>query len=86
ELKVEIGQSAIQAAQAARVLQHALEAAGSLDRAALIKGLKAVDIPFGHQHLYLARPQGLKFGEDRMPADSTALMIQWLANQQQQVV
>ncbi|MGL4285316.1 MAG: ABC transporter substrate-binding protein [Phreatobacter sp.] len=86
ELKVEIGQSAIQAAQAARVLQHALEAAGGLDRAALMKGLKAVDIPFGHPHLYLARPQGLKFGEDRMPADSTALMIQWLANQQQQVV
>lgn len=86
DLKVEIGQAAVQAAQAARVLQHALEAAGGLDRAALMKGLRAVDIPFGHEHLYLARPQGLKFGADRMPADSTALMIQWLADQQQQVV
>ena len=86
DLKVEIGQAAIQAAQGARVIQHVLEAAGGADKESLMKGMKAMKIPFGHPDLYLARPNGLSFADDRMLADSSALMIQWLPNQQQEVV
>lgn len=85
DLKV-IGQAAIQAAQAARVIQDVLERAGSPDKAAILKGMQTMEIPFGSPHLYLARPGGLKFGDDRMLVDSSALMIQWLPDQTQQVV
>lgn len=85
-LKVEIGQSAIQAAQAARVIQQVFELAASTNPAAIHKALARVEIPFGHPHLYLARPKGLKFGEDRMLTDGSAMMIQWLPDQTQKVV
>jgi hypothetical protein len=81
-----IGQGAIQAAQAARVVQRVLENAGSLDAAALLNGFKTVDIPFGDPHLYVAKPQGLRFGEDRMPADGSAMFIQWTPERTQEVV
>lgn len=85
-LKVPIGQAAIQAAQAARVLQQVLERAGSANPEALLAALGQVDIPNGHPDLYLARPGGLKFGPDRMLVDSSALMIQWKPDQGQQVI
>ena len=86
-LGVQIGQGAIQAAQAARVLQRALEGArGSTAPEDLLASLAAVEIPFGDPDLYLARPGGLRFGPDRMPTDSTALMIQWKPDQTQDVV
>ncbi|WP_428248722.1 ABC transporter substrate-binding protein [Ferrovibrio sp.] len=81
-----IGQGAIQAAQAARVVQRTLEGAGSTDPAAIHKALAAVKFPSGDPDLYVAKPQGLAFAEDRLPADGSAMFIQWLENQGQEVV
>jgi branched-chain amino acid transport system substrate-binding protein len=86
KLPVQIGQSAIQAAQAARLLQRVLEGAKSTDPADLLASLAAVEIRNGDHDLYLARPGGLKFGPDRMLTDSSALMIQWEPDKSQQVV
>lgn len=85
-LKVQIGQAAIQAAQAARVIQQVFELAGSTNATAVLHALAKVEIPFGSPNLYIARPKGLKFGEDRMLTDGSALMIQWNADQTQSVV
>lgn len=81
-----IGQGAIQGAQSARVVQRILENAGSLDPAALLAAFRSVDIPFGDPHLYLAKPQGLRFAEDRLPADGSAMFIQWTPGETQEVV
>jgi ABC-type branched-subunit amino acid transport system substrate-binding protein len=84
--KVRIGQSTFQAAQAASIIIRALEAAGSTDRERLRQALGQTSISPGSPDLYLARAAGLSFGEDRMLKDSTALIIQWTADKQQQVV
>ncbi len=81
-----IGQGAIQYAQAARILQQVLENAASLQSSALMDAFKAVDIPYGHPHLYVAKPKGLQFAEDRLPKDGSAMFVQWLPEQDQQVV
>ena len=81
-----IGQSAIQSAQAARVIQRILEAAGSRDKKALLEGFKKVDIKFGDPDLYVAKPKGLKFAEDRLLEDGTAMFVQWMEDQSQQVI
>lgn len=81
-----IGQGAIQAAQAARVLQRALENAGKPERPAILEGLKKVVIPSGDADLYLAKPKGIAFGNDGMLTDGSAMFIQWTPDQQQQVV
>ena len=87
DLKVPIGQAAIQAAQAARVLQAALEGAGGSTKPEdLLRSLAAVKIPVGDPHLYLAKAGGLEFGPDRMLTDGSAMFIQWLPDQTQQVV
>ncbi len=74
-LKSEVGQATIQAAQAARIMQQVLELAGSTEREAINQALKKVNIPYGDPNLYLARAEGLAFGEDRMPKDSTSMMV-----------
>jgi ABC-type branched-subunit amino acid transport system substrate-binding protein len=81
-----IGQGAIQYAQAARVLQQVLENAASLQNDALLAAFKTVNIPFGDPNLYVAKPKGLQFGEDRSPRDGSAMFIQWMPDQSQQVV
>jgi len=81
-----IGQGAIQYAQAARVLQQVLENAVSLDSDALLNAFKKLDIPYGDPNLYIAKPQGLQFAEDRLLKDGSAMFIQWLPDQEQQVV
>jgi branched-chain amino acid transport system substrate-binding protein len=81
-----IGQAAIQAAQGVRVLQQALELAGSTDREAIYNAIAKVNIPYGDKYLYLSRPEGLTFGADRMPNDSTSIMVQWTKDQKQEVV
>lgn len=81
-----IGQGAIQAAQAARVLQRTLEAAGSLERPALLAALSKVSIPPGDPDLYVAKPKGLAFGPDRLLTDGSAMFIQWRPDQTQEVV
>lgn len=81
-----IGQGAIQAAQSARVLQRVLETAGNLDREALLAAFKKIEIPFGDPDLYIAKPQGLRFAEDRMLTDGSGMFIQWTPEQAQEVV
>jgi ABC-type branched-subunit amino acid transport system substrate-binding protein len=85
-LKSEVGQATIQAAQAARIMQQVLELAGSTEREAINQALKKVNIPYGDPNLYLARAEGLAFGEDRMPKDSTSMMVQWSADRKLEVV
>ena len=81
-----IGQAAMQSAQAARVLQRAIEAAGSRDKKALLEGFKKVDIKYGDPDLYVAKPDGVKFAEDRLLADGSAFFVQWMEDQSQQVL
>lgn len=81
-----IGQGAIQYAQAGRVLQQVLETSASLERDALLDAFKKVNIPFGDPNLYVAKPKGLQFAEDRLLKDGSAMFIQWTPEQQQQVV
>ena len=81
-----IGQGAIQYAQAGRVLQMVLETSASLESDALLAAFKKVYIPFGDPHLYVAKPRGLRFAEDRLLEDGSAMFIQWTPDQQQQVV
>ncbi|MEI2736801.1 MAG: ABC transporter substrate-binding protein [Rhodoblastus sp.] len=81
-----IGQAAIQSAQAARVLQRAIEAAGSRDKKALLDGFKKVDIKFGDPDLYVAKPNGVKFADDRLLEDGSAFFVQWMEDQSQQVL
>ena len=85
-LKTEVGQPTIQAAQAVRIVQQALEIAGSTDREAIYRAFPRVRIPFGDPFLYLARPEGLAFGKDRMPLDSTSMIVRWTENRQHEVV
>jgi branched-chain amino acid transport system substrate-binding protein len=81
-----IGQSAIQSAQAARVLQRVLEASGSRDKKALLGAFKTVDIKYGDPDLYVAKPNGLKFADDRLLEDGSAMFVQWMEDQSQQVL
>ncbi|RJF65842.1 ABC transporter substrate-binding protein [Rhodopseudomonas palustris] len=81
-----IGQGAIQYAQGARVLQRVLEKTTSLEPAALLDALKTFDIPFGDPDLYIAKPKGLQFAEDRLLKDGSAMMVQWMPDQSQEVV
>lgn len=81
-----IGQGAIQYAQAARVLQQALENTASLESNALLDAFKKVHIPFGDPNLYISKPKGLQFADDRLLKDGSAMFIQWTAEQQQEVI
>ena len=81
-----IGQGAIQYAQAGRVLQQVLETSASLESDALRDAFKKVNIPFGDPNLYVAKPKGLQFAEDRLLKDGSAMFIQWTPEQQQQVI
>jgi ABC-type branched-subunit amino acid transport system substrate-binding protein len=81
-----IGQGAIQYAQAARVLQQALENAASLESDALLDAFKKVSIPFGDPNLYVSKPKGLQFADDRLLKDGSAMFIQWTPEQEQQVI
>jgi ABC-type branched-subunit amino acid transport system substrate-binding protein len=84
--RVHVSTVAIQSAQGARVVQAALEAAESLDPAAILKGLSGVAIKHGDPGLYFAIRNSFRFAEDRLPADGYAVMMQWSAQQRQEVV
>lgn len=81
-----IGQGAIQYAQAGRVLQQVLEHATSLESEALLDAFRKVNIPYGDPNLYVAKPKGLQFADDRLLKDGSAMFIQWMPDQDQQVV
>lgn len=86
KLTQDVGQSAIQGAQAARLIQHVLELAGSTDREKIRAAFDKVNIPNGSPDLYLDRSGGLSFGEDHMPNDATGVMIQWKADKSQDII
>ncbi|MFL9500729.1 ABC transporter substrate-binding protein [Rhodopseudomonas palustris] len=81
-----IGQGAVQYAQGARVLQQVLENAKSLEPDALLEAFNSFKIPFGDPHLYIAKPKGLQFAQDRLLTDGSAMTIQWMPDQSQEVV
>lgn len=81
-----IGQGAIQYAQAARVIQRVLEISSSLESDALLDAFKKFNIPFGDPDLYVSKPKGLQFADDRLLKDGSAMMVQWLPDQSQEVV
>jgi len=85
-IKGDIGQAAIQAAQAARVVQAVLEEAGSTDPEKILAAFKKVNIPAGDPNLYLLKSGGLSFAEDRMLQDGSAVMIQWTEDRRQEVI
>jgi len=86
KLSQDVGQSAIQGAQAARLVQHVLELAGSADREKIKAAFDKVNLPFGDPHLYLDRAGGIAFSEDHMVKDATGIMIQWKADKSQDIV
>jgi len=63
-----------------------LEAAGSRDSKALLAAFKTVDIKYGDPDLYVAKPNGLKFADDRLLEDGSAMFVQWMEDQSQQVL
>jgi branched-chain amino acid transport system substrate-binding protein len=71
------GQLSIPAAQAVRVLQHALEAAGTVDKEKLTEAIGKVVIKPGDPDLYLPMASGLAFGEDRMIRNLRSMITQW---------
>ena len=81
-----IGQSAMQSAQAARVIQRALEIAGTRDKKAVNEAFGKVEIKFGDPDLYVAKPTGIKFASDRLLTDGSAFFVQWMEDQSQQVL
>lgn len=86
DLGIPIGQNAMHGAQTVRVVQAALELAGSTEPAALHNALQNLHIEAGDPHLYFPRSGGIKFGDDNMPVDSTAVIIQWNEDGSQDVV
>ena len=53
---------------------------------AVLDAFAKLDIKFGDPDLYVAKPTGLKFGEDRLLEDGSAMFVQWMEDQTQQVV
>lgn len=73
------GQLSIPAAQAVRVLQRALEAAGTTDREALTRAIAQVRIPPGDPDLYFPLPDGLSFNEDHLVKNLRSMFTEWVA-------
>lgn len=86
KVDVPLGQNFVSGAQAARVVQQALEKAGSSDAADLAKSLPKVSFTADSKDLYLLKSDGLAFGKDRFPTDLKNLMIQWNSDGSQDVV
>ncbi|MGE4281571.1 MAG: ABC transporter substrate-binding protein [Magnetospirillum sp.] len=85
-LKGDIGQAAIQAAQAAMVVQATLEAAGSTEPEKIAQAFSKVNIPAGDPRMFLLKADGLSFNDDRLLNDGGAVMIQWTEDRKQEVV
>ena len=50
------------------------------------EGRCAPQIKFGDPDLYIAKPEGIKFAEDRLLEDGSAFFVQWMEDQSQQVL
>lgn len=87
EAKIErVGQGAIQFAQAATVIHQVLETSAGLDGASLVRAFDTFDMPLGDSRLYLAKPDGLQFAEDRLLNDGSAIFVQWTPDRGQQAI
>lgn len=86
DASVRVSTVGIQAAQGARVVQAALEASRSGDREAILAGLAGMTLTRNDPNLYFAARQSLRFAEDRLPAETYAVMMQWSPERVQQVV
>lgn len=84
--RVHVSTVAIQSAQGARVVQAALDGAESLDGAAILKSFAGLVIRRGDPGLYFAIRDSFRFAEDRLPTEGYAVMMQWSAQQKQEVV
>lgn len=82
----DIGQAAIQAAQAAMVVQAVLETAGSTEPEKIAQAFATMNIPAGDPRLFLLKAEGLSFNEDRLLNDGSAVMIQWTPDRKQEVM
>ncbi|MEW6256127.1 MAG: ABC transporter substrate-binding protein [Pseudomonadota bacterium] len=71
------GQLTIPAAQAVRVLQRALEIAGTTDREKLTDAIGKVTFPADSHELYFPLPEGLAFGDDRLIRNLRSMFAQW---------
>lgn len=71
------GQLSIPAAQGVRVLQAALEAAGSTDKEKLREAIAKVHLKPGDPGLYFPLPEGLRFGEERTVKNLRSMITQW---------
>ena len=78
--------AALQTAQAGRVLQAVLESAEAPEPAAVQAALARFHLPAGDPNLYLACPDGMRFGPDRMLTESYGVIVQWRADKGQEVV
>ncbi|MBN8940800.1 MAG: ABC transporter substrate-binding protein [Rhizobiales bacterium] len=84
--QVQMTSLALLAAQAARVMQVALEAAEAPEPEAIHQALARVHLQPGDPHLYLASPDGIRFGADRMMTTPYSVMVQWRPDKSQDVV
>lgn len=85
-MKNGFGQFAILALQGILFLKEAAERAASRDPAAIHRAMVALDLPLGHAAMILPREKGISFAEDRLPADSSTLIIQWNDGRQLEAV
>ena len=81
-----LGHFAIAAMQGSLVIKEAAERSASRDPARLHQAIASTALPFGHPGMILPREKGLSFAEDRLPVDSTTLIIQWNAERQLEAV
>ncbi|MGL4285375.1 MAG: ABC transporter substrate-binding protein [Phreatobacter sp.] len=86
QAQVQITSVSLLTAQAARVVQAALEAAEAPEPLAIRQALTRVHLPPGDPNLYLASPDGIRFGPDRMMTTPYGVMAQWRSDQGQDVV
>jgi len=63
-----------------------LEMAGTTQRDAVLHAYQTVNFPPGDPYLYLIRPEGIAFAEDRSPAAVGGIIIQWMPDRSQQIV
>lgn len=75
--KEPFNQLAVAAAQAFRIMVHALEKAGTTDKEKLAAAIGQVTLPAGDPDLFYPLANGLSFGEDRMVKNLRSLMVQW---------
>ncbi|ODT22624.1 MAG: hypothetical protein ABS35_14460 [Kaistia sp. SCN 65-12] len=80
-----IGHYQIWGAQAARIVQAALELAASSDPEAIRDAFSKVRISTGHPHLYAPRKE-IAFNADNLLTDSSVLFTQWTEDGKQQTV